>query len=292
MALKSRILLIASMVIFGTIGVFRRNISVSSPLLALFRAVLAIIVVGLFFVLTKRKIDFAKIKKDLIWLFISGAAIGFNWILLFEAYNYTTVSAATLSYYFAPVLVTVASVFLFKERLSFKQIICFTAATVGIVMITGLGDKTGGNKHFYGVLLGLSAAVLYASVILINKRIKNTDGITRTFLQFVAAAVVMLPYVLFSGGIHLGGLSTLGTVNLITVGIVHTGLAYCMYFTALKNLKGQEVAILSYIDPLVAVILSVTFLKEPMNIWQVFGGALILGFTLLNEINIGKKKNG
>lgn len=293
--MKSRLLIIISMVIFGTIGVFRRNIDVSSGELALFRAVLAAIMIGLFLIITGKKVSFSEIKKDLLLLTVSGIAMGLNWILLFEAYNYTTISLATLSYYFAPIIVTLTSVFLFREKLSVSQIICFTASTIGIVMITGIGDKSGGNRHFYGILLGLSAAVLYASVVLINKKIKGAHGIVRTFLQFIAAIVVLLPYVLFNGGIHLGGLTSSGWAGLLTVGIVHTGITYCMYFTSLKSLPGQEAAILSYVDPLVAVILSLTVLKEPMNIWQIVGGTLILGFTLINEINIdfkSKRKKG
>ncbi len=179
---------------------------------------------------------------------------------------------------------------MFKEKLGIKQIICFIGATLGIVMITGVGEISGGNRHFYGVLLGLSAAVLYASVVLLNKRIKEVDGITRTLLQFIAAVIVLLPYVLLNGGINLSVLDKTGVYCLVALGVIHTGIAYCMYFTALKNLKGQEAAILSYIDPLVAVILSLTVLDEPMGIMQIIGGIMILTFTLLNEIKTGKKE--
>ena len=290
MNFKSRLFIIISMVIFGTIGVFRRNIAVSSGELALLRAVMAVGVIIVFMILSGKKIDFAVIKRALPWLNVSGIAMGFNWILLFEAYNYTTVSAATLSYYFAPVLGTVASVFLLKEKVSKKQIICFLGATFGIIMITGVGEVSSGNKHFYGILLGLSAAVLYASVVLLNKRIKDVDGITRTLFQFIAAVVVLLPYVLLSNGINLSVLDKTGVWSIVTLGVIHTGLAYCMYFSALKNLDGQEAAILSYVDPLVAVVLSLTVLNEKMGIMQIIGGIMILTFTLLNEIKIGKKE--
>ena len=100
---------------------------------------------------------------------------------------------------------------------------------------------------------------------------------------------MVTPYVLMPSGITISNLDALGWVNLLIVGFFHTGITYCMYFTALKGVTGQQVAILSYIDPLVAVLISVTILGEPMTATQALGGAMILGFTLWNELP-GKKK--
>ena len=284
-----RWMLIASMSIFGTLGIFVRNIPVSSGELALYRALLAVLLICVFLLITKQKIPFANMKKELPLLLASGVAIGINWILLFEAYKYTTVSVATLSYYFAPVIVTLVCPILFKEKLTKKQFTCFFMSTVGLVLITGLGE-IGGGKDFIGILFGLGAAAFYATVILLNKFIRNVEGIHRTLLQFIAAVVTLVPYVLLTGGVTLGGLNGFGWANLLIVGLIHTGVTYCMYFSSLKELPGQKAAILSYIDPLVAVLISVTILGESMTLWQVIGGMLILGFTLWNEIS-PKAKN-
>lgn len=281
---KSRAMLVTAMAVFGTIALFVRNISVSSGELALYRAVMAALMLGAYFLITGQKIDFRSIRKELPLLLVSGMAMGINWILLFEAYRYTTVSVATLSYYFAPVIVTVACPVLFKEKMGLKQWICFAMSTLGIVLITEPGDLSGSNTHLIGILFGLGAAVLYASVVLINKFIKGVSGMQRTFLQFVAAIVILFPYVLCTGGITLGSLSGMGWINLLLVGVLHTGVAYCLYFSALKEIPGQEAAILSYIDPLVAVAVSVFLLGEQMTLMQLTGGALVLGFTLWNEV--------
>lgn len=281
--MNPRFMLITSMAIFGTIGLFVRNIPVSSGELALYRAVLAALLIGAFLFVTKQKIPFSNIKKEIPLLLASGVAMGINWILLFEAYKYTTVSVATLSYYFAPVIVTLVCPILFKESLTAKQVVCFVMSTLGLVMITGIGDMGSGND-FVGILFGLGAAVFYATVILLNKFIKNVDGIHRTFLQFLSAIVVLIPYVLMTSGITLGNLGGIGWVNLLVVGLIHTGVTYCIYFSSLKELPGQKAAILSYIDPLVAVLISVTILNETMTLWQAIGGILILGFTLWNEV--------
>lgn len=282
--LNPRLMLIASMTVFGTLGIFVRNIPVSSGELALYRAVLAALLIAGFLLITKQKIPFANIKKEVPLLLASGVAMGINWIFLFEAYKYTTVSVATLSYYFAPVIVTVVCPVLFKERLTGKQIICFVMSTLGLVLITGIGD-IGGGSDFIGILFGLGAAVFYATVILLNKFIKNVEGIHRTFLQFLSAVVILIPYVILTSGVTLGNLDGIGWVNLFIVGLIHTGVTYCLYFSSLKELPGQKAAILSYIDPLVAVLISVTILGESMTVWQVIGGILILGFTLWNEIS-------
>lgn len=281
---KSRMMMVTAMAIFGTVALFVRNIPVASSEIALYRAALAALLLGVFLLLTGQKIDFRAIRKELPLLLVSGMAMGINWILLFEAYRYTTVSVATLSYYFAPVIVTVACPLLFKEKMGFKQWLCFGMSTLGIVLITGVGDLSARNTHLIGILFGLGAAVLYAAVVLLNKFIKGVADIQRTFLQFVAAVLILLPYVLLTGGIHLQDLNMDGWVNLLIIGIIHTGITYCLYFSALRDIPGQEAAILSYIDPLVAVAISVAVLGEQLTFFQLLGGLLILGFTLYNEI--------
>ena len=281
-------MIVISMFIFGTLGLFVRNITVTSAELALYRAVMAFVLLGVYFIVTKQKIDFKRIGKELPILIISGMAMGVNWILLFEAYKYTTVSVATLSYYFAPVLVTIACPILFREKMGWKEWLCFAMSTLGIVLITGVGDLGEGSSHLIGIAFGLGAAVLYATVVILNKYIKGVSGIHRTFLQFASAIVILVPYVWCTSGVTLHTMNGIGWICLAVVGLVHTGVAYCLYFSALKDTPGQEAAILSYVDPLVAVMISVFVLGESMTAVQIIGGVLILGFTLWNEIRPGK----
>ena len=208
---KARLMFIISMLIFGTLALFVKKINVSSGELALYRAILAAIVIFIYLLITKQKINLKNIKKELTVILISGMAMGFNWIFLFEAYKYTTVSIATLSYYFAPIIVTLVCPIVFKEKLTIKQIICFIASTLGIVLITDLGHL-GNNNHILGILFGLTAAVLYATVIILNKYIKSIGGIHRTFIQFLAAIIVLIPYVLFTSGINIGSLNKIPSI--------------------------------------------------------------------------------
>ena len=282
---RSRLMMVTSMAIFGTLAPFVRRIGITSGELALYRAIMAAGLIAVFLLVTKQKIPFATLKKEIPLLLMSGMAMGFNWILLFQAYKFTTVSVATLSYYFAPVIVTILCPIIFREKLTKKQIICFIMSTLGLVLITGIGDLSGASSHLTGILFGLGAASLYATVILLNKFIKNVEGIHRTFLQFLAAIMVLVPYVMLTPRSGLTALDGMGWVCLLIVGFVHTGVTYCLYFTSLKDIPGQKAAILSYIDPLIAVVISVTILGESMSFVQVIGGVLILGFTLWNELS-------
>ena len=274
---------VLAMVIFGTLAPFVRNIGVSSGELALYRAVMGAGLIGIYLLAKRRNPFCGGLKREILLLLLSGGAMGINWILLFEAYRYTSVSTATLCYYFAPVIVTALSPVLFRERLTRKQLFCFVMATLGLVLITGL-EPSAGSANLTGILFGLGAAVFYAAVILLNKYIRSTAGIQRTFLQFLAAIVTLIPYVAATGGVTLSRLDGTGWLCLLVVGILHTGITYCLYFSSLKEIPGQRTAILSYIDPLVAVLISVTVLRESMTWQQALGGGLILGFTLWNAL--------
>lgn len=277
---KSTCMYILSMAVFGTLAPFVRQIAVSSGELALYRAVMGAALIGAYLLVKGQNPFRAEMRREIVLLLLSGAAMGINWILLFEAYRYTTVSTATLCYYFAPVIVTALSPLLFREKLTPRQILCFLMATVGLALITGFESAGNNGTNLLGILFGLGAAVFYAAVILLNKYIRNTAGIQRTFLQFLAAIVMLIPYVAATGGVTLARLDSTGWLCLLTVGVVHTGITYCLYFSSLKELPGQRSAILSYIDPLVAVLVSVSVLKEPLTWQQALGGGLILGFTL------------
>ena len=280
---KAKAGFVAASALWGTLGLFVRAIPLPSSGVALCRAVLASAFIGAWLLASGRRPSLRGAGREALLLLASGAAMGVNWIMLFESYRYTTVSSATLCYYFAPVLVTALCPILYRERLTARQIICFIGSTLGLVLVVaGSGGLEGADAA--GLLLALGAAVFYASVILINKGLKKLGGIERTFFQLASAALVLLPYITATGGLPLGDMTAPGWIALLVVGLVHTGVAYCVYFSALGRMSGQEASVLSYIDPLVAVIVSVAVLGEPMAASQFIGGALILGFAMYNEL--------
>ncbi|MDP4086464.1 MAG: EamA family transporter [Bacillota bacterium] len=296
--MKGKVKIITAMLIWGSIGIFVKQIHLTSSEVALLRGIIGSLFLIVASFLVKLKPSMVSIKNNIVLLLVSGAAIGFNWIFLFESYRYTTISNATLSYYFAPVFVMALAPFILKEKLTPVKVGCMIMAMVGLFLVVKVGGDNGnGNYHHaIGVLYGLTAAILYASVILMNKFIKNLSGFETTLVQLVVASLVLLPYVYIKDGLDFSGIKIESVMFILIIGIIHTGIAYFLYFTSLKELQGQTIAVLSYIDPISAVIMAAVFLGEGMSFVQMIGGILILGSTFLSEkleVNVRalKKRN-
>ena len=277
--------LILAMVIFGTIGIFRKYIPLPSGIVACARGILGVAFLLIFIKLKKIKMDKNSIKEHLIILLVSGGFIGLNWVLLFESYRYTSVAVATLCYYMAPIFVMIVSPFLLKEKLTAKKVLCVIVALIGMVFVSGVID--GGIKdvsELKGILFGLGAAALYASVVMMNQKLGKVPTYDKTIMQLGAAAVVLIPYIFLVEDLSAITVTPLILIMLLIVGVVHTGIAYALYFGSMNGLKAQTVALFSYIDPIVAIILSAMFLKEPMTIYSGIGAVLVLGATMISEL--------
>ena len=289
--LRDKLALVLSMLIFATIGIARRYLPIPSGMLAMLRGALgALVLFVLLFVFGKR-LDLCAIRKHLWKLMLIGVLIGLNWIFLFESYRYTTVAVATLCYYCAPVIVLLLSPLVLRERLSRRSILSILLALVGIVFVSGVlsGDGLGGSDAL-GVLFGLLAAVLYASVILLNKTVTDVSASDRTVVELFSAAILLLPYTLIFEDISAVEITLPILLLILLVGVVHTGLAYALYFGSITALPAATVSVLSYLDPVGAILLSVLFLSEPLTPSVVIGTLLILGGTLLSELPLKCKK--
>ena len=274
------------MVIFGTIGIFRRAIPLPSEVLAFARGILGSVFLLLVLRVSGRKFDLRSASKHLWLLVLTGAMIGLNWILLFEAYNYTSVAIATLCYYMQPVIVILASPLVLKEKITVRKCICAAVSVLGMVFVSGIlqPGSTGGSHGYRGILLGLGAAALYAAVVLLNKKICGVPVYEKTILQLSSAAVVMIPYMFAAGTLKAYSLGTGQVLGLLTVGILHTGIAYALYFGAIEKIPAQTAALLSYIDPVTAVLLSAGLLHESMSVLSVIGAVLIIGSAMISEL--------
>ena len=274
---KATLKFLLSMSIFGTIGLFVDAIPLNSGVIALFRGIMGLVFLLLVMALTKQKLRFDVIKKELLLLCISGGAMGLNWVLLFEAYRYTTVATATVCYYLAPAFLMLASPLL-GEKLTAKKLLCLATCLVGMVLVTGID---GGSVT--GVAFGIGAAILYASVMFINRKIKSVSDYERTVTQMAMSIPVVAVYVLLRGGVDFGAMNATGWLLMAVVGVVHTGFAYFLYFGAVGKLPATSVAVCSYLDPVVAVLLSAVLIA-PIGIPAICGAALILGSTLFGQL--------
>ncbi len=281
--------LASAMLVFGTVGIFRKYIALPSSLIAMARGLGGALFLLCLFAVGRRSPDREAIRKNLPLLCLSGVFIGFNWILLFEAYRFTTVATATLCYYMAPVVVILASPLLFRERMTVKRGICVLLALIGIVLVSGLPTgKTAGENDPIGIALGLGAAVLYATVVLMNKYIRGVPALDKTVVQLGAAGAIMVPYFFLTERVSEIEFDVRSLVLLFIVAILHTGISYTLYFGSIDKLPAQTVAIFSYVDPVVAILLSALLFDERMGIGGAIGAILILGATLLGELPVGE----
>lgn len=288
---RAKYSLLLAMFIWGTIGLFVKYIPLPSAVIATVRGFVGAVFLFVFIKIKKQPMDRAAIKANLFKLCLSGAFLGFNWILLFEAYRYTTVATATLCYYLAPVIVILVSPLVLREKLTWKKLVCVLVALVGMIFVSGvLQTGFSGGSEYTGVFFGLGAACLYACIVLINKKIKDISAYDMTIMQLAIAGLILLPYVLLTQDLSGVELSAKAIGLLAIVGIVHTGIAYALYFGCMKNLKGQSVAILSYIDPIVAILLSALVLREELGVYGAVGAVLVLGATLASEFVDSKEK--
>ena len=272
---RARLSLIASMCIFGTIGLVRRYLPVPSGFLAMARGLLGALFLLALVHLRGNRLDRDAIRPMLSRLLLSGAMIGFNWILLFEAYRYTTVAIATLCYYMAPVFILIAVPFVLRERLTLRKALCVLAALLGMALVSGVSGSAGA-ADWRGILCGLGAAVLYACVVIVNKFIRYVPAYDKTIVQIGTAGAVLIPYVIVVEGFSEVHFTPTVVLMLLLTGLVHTGCAYALYFGSIDALSAQTLALLSYLDPVIAILLSALVLRERMTGAQAIGAILIL----------------
>ena len=293
---KATIKVLIAMLLWGSLGVFVKNISLESVEISFFRGIIGSIFLGIVLLIkmrSKKKSDEdiyletskneykKKDKKSIIVLIISGMAIGFIWVFLFNSYNYITVANATIVYYLAPVIVIFVSPIFLKEKLTSKKVVAVICAMCGLILIVKTNTSNVNIDLTSGIINAFMAACLYASVIILNKFIKNVDDYKKTFIQIFMASMVLLPWVIYRDKIVFDSIKSI--ILILVLGIAHTGIAYCLYFSAMKDLKAQSIAILGYIDPVSSVVFSIFLLREPFSIYQLIGGVIILLSAIISE---------
>lgn len=289
---KARWELIASVVLFGTIGLFVAGIPLPRAAVAAVRGLVGALLLFLFLRLRGQKLQIKLLRPKLGWLIVSGVVMGFNWILLFESFRFAGVAVGTLCYYFAPSIMVVASAVLYREKLTLLTVACVLVALGGMALASGvLQTDFSGGRGLIGVALGLGAAVLYATVILINKSLHDVPSRDGTVVQLFCAGAATAVYLILTEDVSafdFGGAK--GIALLAAVALLHTGLAYALYFDSIPRLTGATVAMLSYLDPVIAVLLGALVLHETMHPLQWVGAVLIIGSSLVCELGRTKEK--
>ena len=273
---------IIAVTLYGTIGVFLRYVQLPSEAVALCRGAIGAAFILLYLKARHKKLDWAAIRENLFWLVLSGICLGLNWVFLFAAYTKTTVAIASLCNYMAPIIVIIIAPVVLHERADWRKMPCVLAALIGIVLVSGV--LNGGNANLSGVLMGLVAAVGFVCVVICNRKIRDIPALDKAVVQLAVSAVTILPYV------WIKNLGTPVAVDLrsilivLLLGVLHTGVCYCFYFSGMGSLPVQTVAILGYLEPVVSVLCSAVFLHEAMSPGGWVGAVLILAAAAISEV--------
>ena len=270
---------ILAMLIFGTNGYLVAHLSLQGSQIVLVRTLVGGLLLTAI-VLLRGGFDREAVRAEWRDLLFGGVALGLNWVALFTAYRLLNVSLATLIYYAGPMLVLLFSPLLFGESLTPQKIAAVAIVAAGLFCITG--SITSAGMSLTGLLAAVLSALFYASLIIFNKRIVKTGGMQTAALELDVAFVVVLIYVLLTAGIPHPLKADIP--YLLVLGLVNTGIAYMLYFTGLQKLPGQSVALISYVDPVSALVFSALLLHETMTPLQVLGAVLIIGGALLGEL--------
>ena len=270
---------ILAMLIFGTNGYLVAHLSLQGSQIVLVRTLVGGLLLTAI-VLLRGGFDREAVRAERRDLLFGGVALGLNWVALFTAYRLLNVSLATLIYYAGPMLVLLFSPLLFGESLTPQKIAAVAIVAAGLFCITG--SITSAGMSLTGLLAAVLSALFYASLIIFNKRIVKTGGMQTAALELDVAFVVVLIYVLLTAGIPHPLKADIP--YLLVLGLVNTGIAYMLYFTGLQKLPGQSVALISYVDPVSALVFSALLLHETMTPLQVLGAVLIIGGALLGEL--------
>ena len=271
------------MLLFGTIGTLSRFIDMPSSVIALGRAFFSVLTIILVLSLRGQKLDREAIRRNIGWLTLSSILMCGNWVCQFEAFKYTTIAVSTLCYYMQPVFYILTAAIVLREKLSPRKLACVAIAFCGMIFVSGVLQTGLHLSELKGVLFGIAGGFFYAMVVLINKYMRDISPVNTTIVQMALVTIIMLPYSAATGGLAATKITTVGIICLIVLGALHTGIGYVIYFDAVNKLPAQTVGILSYIDPVEAVLLSAFFLREPLTVWTVIGALMILGATFISE---------
>lgn len=283
--MKPKLKIIITMLIWGSMGVIVRNINLPSGEIALGRGMIGLLFLFVLCFLFKKKISISSIKKNKGLLITSGIVLGVEWIFLFEAFKHTSIAIATVVYYLAPIFITIMSHYVLKEKLSMIKIISSIAALIGLIVVSGIFDKSQKDLgNGIGILFAALAAIAYAGFTMFNKLTKNLDSMDSTMVQLGISCLVLIPYTIFAGKTTNITFEWRSLGFLIILGTMHTGLAFWLFFSSIKETNVQTVAVLSYLDPVTAIIVSAIVLNERLGVVEIVGVFIILGSAIVSEL--------
>lgn len=263
--------MIAAMLISGTIGALVVFSQQPIANVVFWRCVFATITLFILGILSGNWRSHLNRKVVLIAA-LGGVALVVNWLLLFAAYSRTSIGLATVLYNTQPLMLVGMGVFILKEKVSRSRWLWLAASFVGMLLGLSSGLSHDGNSGWLlGIVMALGAAFFYALTALITRQLKGVPPQQIALVQVAVGTLLLLPLVDFQQQMTL---THWGIVAML--GIVHTGIMYQLLYGAIQKLPTSITASLSFIYPIVAVIVDSFVFNHSLSPIQFIGGAMIL----------------
>jgi drug/metabolite transporter (DMT)-like permease len=272
---------LTALLLFGSNGIVASHISLNSYEIVFSRTLIGSLFLTLIFIFSRQKVQFWKNRLHFFYLVIFGMAMGISWMFLYEAYKQVGVSIATLAYYCGPVVVMILSPILFKERMTWTKLLGFLAVLIGMFCVNGQALSEG--RTSWGLIFGILSAVMYAFMVIFNKKAERITGLENPMWQLIISFITVAIFL----GLKQGFSFSIAPGNLVPVlllGVVNTGIGCYFYFSSIKDLPVQTVAISGYLEPLSALVFSAALLGETLRFAQIVGAVLILGGAAFGEL--------
>lgn len=265
----------SAMVISGTVGWFVLKSGQPATTVVFWRcafgAVAMLVICALLGMFRRGVFD----RRGLAIATLGGVALVLNWVLLFSSYAYASISVATVIYHTQPFILVGFGVLFFQEKLTLDRVLWLLIAFTGMVLIVTSKPGTDGPDSTYlaGVLMAFGAAFFYAVAAGITKRMKQVPPHLLVLVQLAVGTVVLAPFASTTTG-AAPDLNAWGF--LATIGVVHTGLMATLLYGALQKISTSLVGALSFIYPVVAIVLDWVAFDYRLTLLQLAGTAAIL----------------
>ncbi|WP_308008528.1 DMT family transporter [uncultured Fusobacterium sp.] len=271
--------------LFGVSGLFGKFLTQPSIIIVLGRVFFSSIFLYIGLTITKENLKL-KSRKDILIIAFMGVILAIHWCTFFQGIKFSTVAIGLLTFSTFPVFVTFMEPFFFEEKLKKEDIILAFITFAGVTFV--IPDFHMGNEMTIGVIYGILSSLSYAVLSLLNRKyVKEYKGVVIAFYEQLVSLAVLLPFFFIMEPV----LTKKDIFLLLLLGTVFTGITHTLFINSLKDIKTQTAGIVSSLEPLYGILLSIFLLNEILSIKEIIGGTIILGTVFYSTIKNIKNEN-
>lgn len=271
--------------LFGVSGLFGKFLTQPSIIIVLGRVFFSSIFLYIGLTITKENLKL-KSRKDMLIIAFMGVILAIHWCTFFQGIKLSTVAIGLLTFSTFPIFVTFMEPFFFGEKLKKEDIILAFITFAGVMFV--IADFHMGNEMTVGAMYGILSSLSYAVLSLLNRKYaKEYKGMVIAFYEQLVSLTVLLPFFFIMEPVF----TRKDIFLLLLLGTVFTGVTHTLFINSLKDIKTQTAGIISSLEPLYGIILSIFLLNEMPSAKEIIGGLLVLGTVFYSTIKNLKNKN-